>query len=47
MLFCERIWHGLMQEVIADNPVGSDEMQQKAIQMCLDFMQFNAFTELA
>jgi hypothetical protein len=42
-----RVADRLIQEVIADNPLGSDEMQQKAIQMCLDFMQFNAFTELA
>jgi hypothetical protein len=42
-----RVADRLIQDVIADNPVGSDEMQQKAIQMCLDFMQFNAFTELA
>jgi hypothetical protein len=43
----KRVADRLIQEVIADNPIGSDEMQQKAIQMCLDFMQFNAFTELA
>lgn len=42
-----RVADRLIQEVIADNPLGSDETQQKAIQMCLDFMQFNAFTELA
>jgi hypothetical protein len=42
-----RVADRLIQEVIADNPLGTDEMQQKAIQMCLDFMQFNAFTELA
>lgn len=42
-----RVADRLIQQVIADNPVGSDETQEKAMQMCLDFMQFNAFTELA
>jgi len=42
-----RVADKLIQDVIADNPLGTEEMQQKAIQMCLDFMQFNAFTELA
>lgn len=43
----KRVADKLIKQVIADNPVGGDEAQEKAIQMCLDFMQFNAFTELA
>lgn len=43
----KRVADRLIKQVIADNPVGSDEAQEKAVQMCLDFMQFNAFTELA
>ena len=43
----KRVADRLIQQVIADNPVCSDEAQEKAIQMCLDFMQFNAFAELA
>lgn len=37
----------LIRQVIADNPVGDENVQETAVQMCLDFMQFNAFTELA
>jgi hypothetical protein len=43
----KRVADRLIKQVIADNPVGSEEAQEKAVQMCLDFMQFNAFTELA
>lgn len=43
----KRVADKLIRQVIADNPVGTDEAQEKAVQMCLDFMQFNAFTELA
>lgn len=43
----KRVADRLIKQVIADNPIGSEEAQEKAVQMCLDFMQFNAFTELA
>lgn len=42
-----RIADRFIKQVIADNPVGTGEAQEKAVQMCLDFMEFNAFTELA
>jgi hypothetical protein len=42
-----RIADKLIQTVIAENPVGDEESQTQAVKMCLDFMQFNAFTELA
>ncbi len=43
----KRIADRLIKNVIADNPIANEESQEKAVQICLDFMQFNAFTELA
>jgi len=37
----------LIKDVIAQNPVGNEAAQESAVQMCLEFMQFSAFTELA
>ena len=43
----KRIAERLIKNVIADNPIADEKAQEQAVQMCLDFMQFNAFSELA
>jgi nitrogenase subunit NifH len=43
----KRIAERLIKNVIADNPIADEKSQEQAVQMCLDFMQFNAFSELA
>lgn len=43
----KRVADRLIKDVIAQNPVGNEAAQESAVQMCLDFMQFSAFTELA
>jgi nitrogenase subunit NifH len=43
----KRIADRLIKNVIADNPIANEKSQEQAVQMCLDFMQFNAFAELA
>jgi hypothetical protein len=37
----------LIKKVIASNPLEDAKSQEPIIQMCLDFMEFDAFTELA
>lgn len=43
----KRVADRLIKDVIAENPVGNEVAQESAVQMCIDFMQFNAFAELA
>lgn len=37
----------LIKEVVGQNPVGDQQSLQPVIQMCLDFMEFDAFHEMA
>lgn len=37
----------LIRKVVADNVVGDDVSTRAAVQLCLDFMEFDAFQELA
>jgi RecB family endonuclease NucS len=43
----KRVADRLIKDVIAENPIGNEAAQESAVQMCIDFMQFNAFSELA
>src|SRR6185436_14980348 len=36
-----------IKEVVKQNPVGDDETVKPVIEMCLDFMEFDAFQEMA
>jgi len=43
----KKIADKLIREVVKRNPVASEEEQMPVVQMCLDFLEFDAFWELA
>ena len=43
----KKVADALIRKVITSNPVEDIKAQEPIIQMCLDFMEFDAFTELA